>query len=85
MGRSDGAGTQCVLDGVPPTGGEGCFRSSNLAKINKSNSRGQFVNYTDVLLINWRCRVTVSLAIFGFVGQILQNKGLSTISRHAGD
>lgn len=45
--RSHGAGTQCVLDGVPPAGGKGCFRSPSLIKINKSNSRGHFVNYTD--------------------------------------
>lgn len=47
MSRSHRAGTQCVLDGVPPTGQEGYFRSPTLTEINKSNSRGQFVNYTD--------------------------------------
>lgn len=47
MCRSHGAGTQCVLDGVPPTGWEGYFRIPTLTEINKSNSRGQFVNYTD--------------------------------------
>lgn len=52
-----------VLDGVLPTGREGCFRSPALVKINKSNSRGQFVNYTDgrdVLLINWLRRLLTS-------------------------
>lgn len=31
----------------PTTGQERCFRSPTLAKINESNSQGQFVNYTD--------------------------------------
>lgn len=48
MSRSHRGRTHGLCSGwSPTTGQERCLRSPTLAKINESNSRGQFVNYAD--------------------------------------